>query len=148
MAWAVYRHNLFVIWDRFVWTGCANLYNGFVVLLPIAFISVISGCIWEHKAGKANSSERNGSVKFASLCIYVVILTSAAMFNLSNQLMYISGANSGWKAGFDSGRADFVQGGGYDYEIVLPTGDYDEQKLNGWRSYYQDGYEAGYNMGD
>lgn len=137
-----------VIWDRLAWTGYANLYNGFVILLPIAFISVISGCIWEHKVGKANSSERNSSVKFASLCIYVVILSSVAMFNLSNQLMYISGANSGWKAGFDSGRTDCVQGGGYDYEIVLPPGDYDGQKLNGWRSYYQDGYEAGYNMGD
>ena len=109
-----------VIWDRLAWTGYANLYNGFVILLPIAFISVISGCIWEHKVGKANSSERNSSVKFASLCIYVVILSSVAMFNLSNQLMYISGANSGWKAGFDSGRTDCVQGGGYDYEIVLP----------------------------
>ena len=62
--------------------------------------------------------------------------------------MYISGANSGWKAGFDSGRTDCVQGGGYDYEIVLPPGYYDGQKLNGWRSYYQDGYAAGYNMGD
>lgn len=137
-----------VIWDWVAWTGYANLYNGFVVLLPIVFMFIIAGCIWEHKVGEANSKEQNSSLKFALLCVYVAILTSVSMFNLSNQLMYISGANRGWKAGFDSGRSDFLQGGEYDYEIYFPLENYGEQVLNGWRSYYQDGYAAGYNMGN
>lgn len=134
------------IWSQLVWSGYAELYNGFAVMLPIAALFVILGCFWEHKIGKSTSGEGNSSLHFSILCAYVILLISISAFYMFSQLSYISGANSGWKSGFDNGRNDFLSGGEYNYEILSPPEHSNEQESNGWRSYYPVGYMAGYNV--
>ena len=104
---------------------------------------VVIGAVLERRAGALRGAHKRTRTALAML---LLLLAALSIYHITSRLSYISGANDGWQAGFDSGIADARAWDGYDAsDASAPEGS--GQYYLGWRSCYSSGYDAGWEFG-
>ena len=131
------------VWDAAVYPGPAGIGTGFVVVIAAVAVGVIIGAVLERRAGTLRGAHKRTR---AALAMLLLLLAALSIYHITSRFSYISGANDGWQAGFDSGLADARAGDGYDAsDASAPEGS--GQYYLGWRSCYSSGYDAGWEFG-
>ena len=133
------------VWDAAVYTGPAGQETGFAALIVIVALAAAVGFVLEFKAGTLSGDVFAGRKRpRIALCALLILLAVLSMSHITNRLSYISGANDGWQAGFEAGRADCMSGEDYDSSDSSTDGAL--QYGLGWSMYYSEGYAAGYSL--
>ncbi len=131
------------VWDAAVYTGPAGLETGFVPLIVITALSAALGVVLEFRAGTFGGGifavRKRSRAALIVLGIFLIVLSMA---HVTDRMSYISGANDGWRAGFEAGRTDFTAGDEY-ASYDSSTGGVSQYDL-GWGMYQSEGYGAGY----